>query len=134
MKRNAAEVKAGDAFELKQTVGKYDPIYYAGASGDFNPIHIDPEFGKMVGLNGNILQGLCTMAYTARCQTQFAGDPGALKRLKVRFSSPVRPADTVTVNATVESVEGKKVKTIFKAINQNGEEVIINAFAELELD
>jgi acyl dehydratase len=134
MKRKAAEVKTGDPFELKQMVGKYDPIYYAGASGDFNPIHIDPEFGKMVGLGGNILQGLCTMAYAARCQTQFAGDPGALKRLKVRFSSPVRPADTVTVNATVESVEGKRVKTIFKAINQNGEEVIINAFAELELD
>ena len=134
MKRKAATVKPGDTFEVKQTVGKYDPILYAGASGDFNPIHIDPEFGKMVGLGGNILQGLCTMAYTARCHTEFAGDPGALKHIKVRFSKPVRPADTVTVNAAVEAVEGKRTKTTFKALNQSGEEVIINGFAELELD
>jgi acyl dehydratase len=134
MKRKAAAVKAGDKFELKQTVGKYDPIYYAGASGDFNPIHIDPEFGKMVGLGGNILQGLCTMAFTARCHTDFGGDPGALKRIKVRFSSPVRPADVVAVQSHVATVEGKRVKAEFNAVNQKGEEVITMAFAELELD
>ena len=134
MKRKADAVKAGEAFVLKQVVGKYDPIYYAGASGDFNPIHIDPEFGKMVGLNGNILQGLCTMAYTARCHTDFAGDVGALKRIKVRFSSPVRPGDSVNVQATVATVNGKQVQTQFNAVNQKGEEVITMAFAELDLD
>ena len=80
-------VKIGDAVpETKSRVEKYLPIYYASASGDFNPIHIDPEFGKMVGLGGNILQGLCTMGFVARTCTEWAEKPGRLKRLKVRFA------------------------------------------------
>lgn len=134
MKRKASEVNVGDVFDLKHIVGKYDPIFYAGASGDFNPIHIDPEFGKMVGLGGNILQGLCTMAYTARCHTEFAGDLGALKQIKVRFSSPVFPEDTVTAKAKVTAVEGRRVRTEFVAVNQGNEEVITLASAEMELD
>ena len=51
--KKLSDAKVGETFELKQVVGKYDPIFYAGASGDFNLIHIDPEFGKMVGLGGN---------------------------------------------------------------------------------
>lgn len=134
MSNKAQEAKTGDVLELKQSVGKYDPIYYAGASGDFNFIHIDPEFGKMAGLGGNILQGLCTMAYTVRCHTDFAGDPGALKRIKVRFSKPVMPGDTVNVKAEIKKAEGNQIQTEFKAVNQKDEEVVTMAFAEIELD
>jgi 3-hydroxybutyryl-CoA dehydratase len=131
--KKLSEVQVGDAIELKQNVGKYDPIFYAGASGDFNLIHIDPEFGKMVGLGGNILQGLCTMAYAARAHTDWAGDPYAMRRIKVRFSAPVRPDDTVTVKAEIVAVENGVAKTKFNAVNQNGEEVITMAEAEVVL-
>jgi acyl dehydratase len=108
------------------------PIYYAGASGDFNPIHIDNDFAKMVGLGGVILQGLCTMAFVTRACTDFAGDPGALKRIKVRFAKPVRPDDDVTVKGTVTQVEGDTAHAELGAVKQDGEEVITMAFADFD--
>lgn len=134
MNGKIAEINVGDTFEMKQSVGKYGPIFYAGASGDFNLIHIDPDFGKMAGLGGNILQGLCTMAYVARANYEFAGDPGALRRIKVRFSAPVRPDDKVIVKGAVTAIEGRTAKTSFVAVNQKNEEVISMAAADLELD
>lgn len=134
MKRKAVDVKAGDTFVATSGVGRYQPIYYAGASGDFNPIHIDAEFGKMVGLGGAILQGLCTMAFTAKAHTDWAGDPNALRRLKVRFAKPVYPEDDITTSVTIASVEGTTVTTQFVSKNQNGVEVITRALAEIELD
>ena len=59
--------------ELTVTPDKYVPHRYAGASGDFNPIHIDLEFAKAVGLPQNILHGLYSMAQVARAATQAGG-------------------------------------------------------------
>src|SRR5664280_3049949 len=77
------KIEKGQTFTGSEKVDKYRAIYYAGASGDYNPIHIDPEFGKLVGLNGAILQGLCTLAFAAKTVTDWAGDPGKLKKNKV---------------------------------------------------
>ena len=67
------QLNAGDSLpELRVTPEKYLPHRYAGASGDFNPIHIDPEFAKSVGLPGNILHGLYSMAQVAREHTAAA--------------------------------------------------------------
>ena len=105
-------------------VGKYQPIYYAGSSGDFNPIHIDPEFGKLAGLGGNILQGLCTMA--------FCGDPGRLKKLKVRFAKPVYPLDKVEVKGTITGRDHGRTQVELGAWTKKGEvQVISNAAAEI---
>ena len=71
--------------ELKVTPDRYLTVRYAGASGDFNPIHIDDEFARSVGLPGRILHGLWTMAQVARAQTEAAGGPERLKRLSVQF-------------------------------------------------
>ena len=80
------DLKQGDSLpELRVTPDKYLPHRYAGASGDFNPIHIDPEFAKAVGLPSNILHGLYSMAEVARAHTDAAGDPRALRRLSVQF-------------------------------------------------
>ena len=126
-------IKAGDKMpDAKNPVGKYLPIYYAGASGDFNPIHIDPEFGKMAGLGGNILQGLCTMGFVAKACTDWAGDPAALKRLRVRFAKPVYPGDTVAVHGQVREITQDGVVVCdMNATTKNGEvEVISQGMAE----
>src|SRR5689334_22498408 len=104
------KLEPGQTFEAKRTCDPYRPIYYAGASGDFNPIHIDHEVGKKAGLGGAILQGLCTLAWAAETATRHAGDPGALKKIRVRFSKPVLVNDTVTFAGKVASVENGVAK------------------------
>src|ERR1700709_2394062 len=82
-----ADLKAGDAVpELKVTPDKYLTNRYAGASGDFNPIHIDPEFAKAVGLPGTILPRHSRRGPAVPATAAVAGgDPRALKRLSVQF-------------------------------------------------
>jgi len=67
------------------TPDKYLTVRYAGASGDFNPIHIDDDFARQVGLPGRILHGLWTMAQVARAHTDAAGGPEKLRSLGVQF-------------------------------------------------
>ena len=118
--------------ELKVTPDKYLPHRYAGASGDFNPIHIDPEFAKQVGLPGNILHGLYTMAQVARANVNAAGgDPRALKRLSVQFRGMGFPGQEITVTGSVKEERGGRVVVETEA-EQGGKRIIRNAEAELE--
>ena len=118
--------------ELKITPDKYLPHRYAGASGDFNPIHIDPEFAKAVGLPGNILHGLYGMAQVARAQVEAAGgDPRSLRRLAVQFRGMGFPEQEITVSGTVkEKRDGRLV--IDTVAEQSGNQIIRNAEAEIE--
>jgi acyl dehydratase len=118
--------------ELKTTPDKYLTVRYAGASGDFNPIHIDEEFAKQVGLPGRILHGLWSMAQVARAQTDAAGGPHRLKRLSVQFRGMGLPEQEVTVRSTVrEVVDG--VAIVDTVAEQNGQQIIRNAQAAIEL-
>ena len=125
-------IEKGQTFTGSEKVDRYRAIYYAGASGDYNPIHIDPEFGKMVGLGGAILQGLCTLAFAAKAVTDWTGDPGKLKKIKCRFSAPVMMEDTISVHGTVAFVQAGRVKVELQVINQTGAEVLQNVEAEVE--
>lgn len=125
-------ISIGDCFTVKQEVDKYRAIYYAGASGDFNPIHIDAEFGKMVGLGGAILQGLCTLGFTADAVTTWISDPGRLKKLKCRFASPVRMGDTLTIEGLVTEVQEDRATLAVTVKNQDGFEVLTKVQAEVE--
>jgi acyl dehydratase len=126
--------KPGDAIpEFNVTPDKYLPHRYAGASGDFNPIHIDPEFAKAVGLPGNILHGLWMMAQVARGAAQLAdGDPRALKRLSVQFRGMGFPEQELVVSGTVkDALDGRLAIDMVAAQGEN--QVIRNAEAELNL-
>ncbi|HKH41220.1 MAG TPA: MaoC/PaaZ C-terminal domain-containing protein [Solirubrobacterales bacterium] len=129
-----ADLKPGDPIpELKVTPDKYLPHRYAGASGDFNPIHIDPEFAKAVGLPGNILHGLWMMAQVARGNAQLAdGDPRALKRLSVQFRGMGFPEQELVVSGTVKKADGDRV--VVDTVAAQGEnQVIRNAEAEVQV-
>jgi 3-hydroxybutyryl-CoA dehydratase len=129
-----ADLNVGDAIpELRVTPDKYLPHRYAGASGDFNPIHIDDEFAKAVGLPRNILHGLYGMGLAAKANAALAdGDPRALKRLSVQFRGMGFPEQEIVVSGTVKSVDGDRV--VVDTVAKQGEtEIIKNAEAELEL-
>ena len=103
---------------MKVTPDRYLTYRYAGASGDYNPIHLDDEFARSVGLPGRILHGLWTMAQVARAQTEAAGDPLALRASRSssaasacprrRSRSPPSPARTATITCHAEQ-NGKKI-------------------------
>jgi acyl dehydratase len=117
--------------KLSVTPDKYLTVRYAGASGDYNPIHIDEEFAKQVGLPGRILHGLFTMSQVARAQTEAAGGPHALKRLSVQFRGMGLPEQEIAVRTTVRSVEGD-VALVDTVAEQAGNQIIRNAEAELD--
>ena len=118
--------------QLSITPDKYLTNRYAGASGDFNPIHIDEEFARAVGLPGRILHGLWTMAQVARAQTEAAGGPATLKRLAVQFRGMGVPEQEVLVSGTVrESADGHVL--IDTVAEQAEKQIIRNAEAELQL-
>jgi len=93
----------GEGIELRVTPDPYVTVRYAGASGDFNPIHIDDEFARSVGLPGRILHGLWMMAQVARAVTD---SPEALQSLSVSFRGMGRIGETIVVSGTVEAVDG----------------------------
>ena len=125
-------LQVGDQIpELNVTPDKYLPHRYAGASGDFNPIHIDPEFAKAVGLPGNILHGLYGMALVARASVAAVdGDPRSLKRLSVQFRGMGFPEQEITVTGTVKEASEARVVLALEA-EQGGTRIIRNAEAEL---
>jgi acyl dehydratase len=123
----------GDAIpELRVTPDRYLPHRYAGASGDFNPIHIDAEFARAVGLPGNILHGLFGMALVARANVSAAGgDPRSLRRLSVQFRGMGQPEKEITVSGRVREAREGGTLLVDTAAEQAGVEIIRNAEAEL---
>jgi len=129
-----ADLNEGEAIpELRITPDKYLPHRYAGASGDFNPIHIDNDFATAVGLPRNILHGLWTMAQVARAQTEAAGgDPRSLRRLSVQFRGMGVPEEEIVVSGTVTGRDGDRAIVATEAV-QRGNGIVRNAESELEL-
>ena len=120
----------GDTFTLVRTCDVYRPLYYAAASGDFNPIHIDPKVGEEAGLGGAILQGLCTLGWAVDAFIGYLGDPGRVSGIKVRFSRPVAPLDVVTFSGKVISIENGTVVAQIEAKNQRDEDILKGAVVE----
>jgi acyl dehydratase len=122
----------GDRIELRVSPDPYTTVRYAGASGDFNPIHIDEAFAKQVGLPGRILHGLWTMAQLARAHTEAAGGPDTLKRLSVQFRGMGRLGEEIVITGTVREADGETAIVNSEA-EQGGQRIIRNAVAEIWL-
>ncbi len=122
----------GDPPELHVTPDRYVTYRYAGASGDFNPIHLDDEFARSVGLPSRILHGLYTMALLARAQTEAAGGPDRLKRLAVQFRGAALPEQEIVVTSKLVEVRDDGRAIVSATASQAGKAIIRNAAVELE--
>jgi acyl dehydratase len=118
--------------ELRVTPDRYLTVRYAGASGDFNPIHIDEEFARSVGLPGRILHGLWTMAQVARAQTEAAGGPEKLRRLSVQFRGMGVPEQEVVVTSQVRTV-ADGVAVVTTEARQGDTRIVRRGEAELDV-
>lgn len=113
---------------LVENLSRTQIVQYAGASGDFNPIHHDETFAtKAAGYPSVFAHGMLTMGMTGRLLTDWLGD-GVLKEYGVRFVKQVWPGDTLTATGTVKSIETEgetgTVRIDVVTTNQNGEPVV----------
>lgn len=127
------EFAAGDVFRAVREVDPFRSVYYASASGDFNPLHIDPNVAAAAGFRGVILQGMCTYSWAAEACVAYLGDPARLRRLKVRFARPVQAGDVLTFEGRCAAVEGSTLRLELTVRNQAGEDVLKGVVAEAEI-
>jgi acyl dehydratase len=131
----ASEVAVGDVvtpFSMTVTQGQVNA--YADASGDNNPIHLDPEFARSVGLPGTIAHGMLEMGILAEAIASWAGGNANLLSLSCRFSKPLLPGDTIICTGTVVSVDDSGVATLeVAAASDRGDRVLTNGRATVRL-
>jgi acyl dehydratase len=123
-------MQPGDPFELATTPDRWLTVRYAGASGDFNPIHIDEEFARSVGLPGRILHGLWSMSQVARAHTEAFGGPDALAALSVQFRGLGLPEQEIRVTGEVTAAEDGCAVTRAEA-TQGETRIVRNARGEI---
>jgi acyl dehydratase len=126
-------LETGSTIELRVVPDRYVTVRYAGASGDFNPIHIDEEFAREVGLPHRILHGLWTMAQVARAHTEAIGSPDGLVSLSVQFRDVGEIGEEIVVSGTVDQVQNG-IATVHSQAVQSGRRIIRKAVGELQLD
>ena len=119
--------------EVRVTPDKFLTNRYAGASGDFNPIHIDEDFARQVGLPGRILHGLWTMAQVARAHTEALGGPEKLERLSVQFRGMGVMEQEIVVSGTVREVSEDGRAVVDSEARQGGKRIIRNGEADVRL-
>ena len=126
MALNASELKVGDTYteRLVEDLKRTQIVMYAGASGDYNPVHTDEEFTtKVAGYPSVFAHGMLTMGMTGKMLTNYVGD-GRLTEYGVRFTSQVFPGDTLDATATVTGVVDGIVELDILTLNQKGVEVL----------
>jgi acyl dehydratase len=139
MALTAGKIAVGDTYEavVADDLTRTQIVQYAGASGDYNPLHTDEVFATKVAAYPTVFaHGMLTMGMTGRMVTDWVGD-GRLTRFGVRFVRQVWPGDTLTATATVEAVREEDgthlVDLVISTKNQHGEEVV-SGYANAEVD
>ena len=128
-----ATAKVGDALPpvVIENLSRTDLVRYAGASGDFNPIHHDEHFAKAAGNPTVFGHGMLTAGFVGRCVTDFVGVEN-LRRFKVRFATRVWPGDTITCAGTVtrvyEEAGERRIDGEVTAKTQRGEVAVTGSF------
>lgn len=139
MTLRASELQVGDHRDeqLVSDLTRTQIVQYAGASGDFNPLHTDEVFAvEVAGYRGTFAHGMLTMGITGRIVTDWVGD-GRLLRYGARFVAPVWPGDDLTARAEVTGIramdEGPVADFEIVTRNQDGQ-VVLTATATARLD
>ena len=139
MALKASDLKVGDTHtaRLVEDLKRTQIVQYAGASGDYNPLHTDEIFTVQVaGYPSVFAHGMLTMGMTGKMLTDYVGD-ARLTKYGVRFTSQVWPGDTLDSTATVKALtENDGVRLVeldVKTVNQNGVEVL-SGYAEARID
>jgi acyl dehydratase len=135
MALQANDLNIGDTYSecLVEDLKRTQIVQYAGASGDYNPLHTDEVFTtKVAGYPSVFAHGMLTMGMTGRMLTNYVGD-GRLTKYGVRFTNQVWPGDTLTATATIESVEADIVRLAVITTNQDGAKVL-SGYAEARID
>jgi acyl dehydratase len=131
----ASDLHVGDTYSecLVEDLKRTQIVQYAGASGDYNPLHSDELFTtKVAGYPTVFAHGMLTMGMTGRMLTNYVGD-GRLTKYGVRFTNQVWPGDTLHATATVEEVANGTVKLKVETTNQNGV-TVLSGYAEARVD
>ena len=129
------DLNIGDTYSecLVEDLKRTQIVQYAGASGDYNPLHTDEIFTtKVAGYPTVFAHGMLTMGMTGRMLTNYVGD-GRLTKYGVRFTNQVWPGDTLTATATIESVEANIVRLAVSTTNQDGA-TVLSGYAEARVD
>ena len=135
MALNADDLNVGDTYSecLVENLSRTQIVQYAGASGDYNPLHSDEVFTTQVaGYPSVFAHGMLTMGMTGRMITNYVGD-GRLNKYGVRFTNQVWPGDTLNSTVTVEEVADGVVKLKIETTNQDGA-VVVSGYAEANVD
>ena len=135
MPLSASKLKVGDVHtaRLVDDLSRTQIVQYAGASGDYNPLHTDEIFTtKVAGYPSVFAHGMLTMGMTGKMLTDYVGD-ARLTKYGVRFTSQVWPGDTLEATATVTEVAGGLAKFDVSTRNQDGVEVL-SGYAEARID
>lgn len=135
MALSATNLKAGDTYTecLVEDLSRTQIVMYAGASGDYNPVHTDEKFTKEIaGYPSVFAHGMLTMGMTGRMLTNYVGD-GRLTKYGVRFTSQVWPGDTLNSTATVVDVTDGIVNLSVETTNQDGA-VVLSGYAAARVD
>jgi len=135
MALSASELSVGDTYTecLVEDLKRTQIVMYAGASGDYNPVHSDELFTKEIaGYPSVCAHGMLTMGMTGRMLTNYVGD-GRLTKFGVRFTSQVWPGDTLNSTATVDGIEDGIVSLNVETTNQDGVKVL-SGYAAARLD
>jgi acyl dehydratase len=133
-------MEPGDHLEARTfRVTRADLVRYAGASGDFNPIHWSDRTAQGVGLPGVIAHGMYTMALAGQAVAHWAGDPTAVVEFGVRFTKPVVVPDDdtgaeVTVTGMVKTITDEGYAQVDLTATAAGEKVLGVARALVRLD
>lgn len=127
------DVQVGDAIPklVKSPVSHLQLVRYAGASGDFNPLHTDPKIGELIGIGGIIAHGMLIMGFVGQMLSDYVG-PTALRKFGVRFKGMTRLNDQIICTGTItekyEADGEARIAGKVQAVDQNGDVKVTGTF------